>query len=259
MKKFNLTYFISKSKDLDGVGSYKEADKLYDFVRVSQQQIGEFPLLPSQYQEVIPEFSDSYLSYNLNPKNAPTSTFGKSLVDRPMYDRNSAFYEGTGPEKALVLKMPSEKQYAKLMNEGRFEEVQAIKSRIGRDIQDYLSQSNINAAVTATVIDSWLTSKSSIQKEAFIQYVLPTAIVGLVSDDLAASDMKDWTKKLGNAFDSLASKDQTAYGVMLQNLSKNLQNIINAKKATPQGLQEVKNFFQSNDGRVFASKYNVTP
>ena len=176
-----------------------------------------------------------------------------------MYDRNSAFYEGTGPEKALVLKMPSEKEYAKLMNEGRFEEVQAIKSRIGRNIQDYLSQSNINAAVTATVIDSWLTSKSSIQKEAFIQYVLPTAIVGLVSDDLAASDMKDWTKKLGNAFDSLASKDQTAYGVMLQNLSKNLQNIINTKKATPQGLQEVKNFFQSNDGRVFASKYNVTP
>ena len=259
MKKFNLTYFISKSKDLDGVGNYKEADKLYDFVRVSQQQIGEFPLLPNQYQELIPEFSDPYLSYNLNPKNAPTSTFGKSLVDRPMYDQNSAFYEGTGPEKALVLKMPSEKEYAKLMNEGRFEEVQAIKSRIGRNILDYLSQSNINAAITATIIDQWISSESSIGKEAFIQYALPTAIVGLVSDDLAASDMKDWTKKLGNAFDSLASKDQTAYGVMLQNLSKNLQNIINAKKATPQGLQEVNNFFQSNDGRVFASKYNVTP
>lgn len=259
MKKLNLTYFISKSKDLDSIGSYKEADKLYDFVRVSQQQIGEFPLLPSQYQEVIPEFSDSYLSYNLNPKNAPTSTFGKSLVDRPMYDRNSAFYEGTGPEKALVLNMPSEKQFAKMMNEGRFEEVQAIKSRIGRDIQDYLNKSNINAAMVSTLIDQWMTVESPAQKEAFIQYVLPTTIVGLVSDELAASDMKDWTKKLGNAFDSLASKDQTAYGVMLQNLSKNLQNIINAKKATPQGLKEVKNFFQSNDGRVFSSKYNVGP
>ena len=171
----------------------------------------------------------------------------------------AAIMKGTGPEKALVLKMPSEKEYAKLMNEGRFEEVQAIKSRIGRNILDYLSQSNINAAITATIIDQWISSESSIGKEAFIQYALPTAIVGLVSDDLAASDMKDWTKKLGNAFDSLASKDQTAYGVMLQNLSKNLQNIINAKKATPQGLLEVKNFFQSNDGRVFASKYNVTP
>ena len=81
----------------------------------------------------------------------------------------------------------------------------------------------------------------------------------MVSDDLAASDMKDWTKKLGNAFDSVASKDQTAYSAMLTNLSKNLQSIINAKKATPQGLQEVKSFFQSNDGRVFASKYNVSP
>jgi hypothetical protein len=259
MKKLNLTHFISKSKDLDSVGSYKEADKLYDFVRVSQQQIGEFPLLPSQYQEVIPEFSDSYLSYNLNPKNAPTSTFGKSLVDRPMYDRNSAFYEGTGPEKALVLKMPSEKQYAKLMNEGRFEEVQAIKSRIGRDIQEYLTQSNINAAMTSTLIDQWLTVESPTAKEAFIQYVLPTTIVKMVSDDLSASDMKDWTKKLGNAFDSVASKDQTAYSAMLTNLSKNLQSIINAKKATPQGLQEVKSFFQSNEGRVFASKYNVSP
>jgi arsenate reductase-like glutaredoxin family protein len=259
MNRINLRQLVKKAQLLDNDGNYREADKVFNLVKLSQQQIGEFPLLPNQYQEVIPEFSDSYLSYNLNPKNAPTSTFGKSLVNRPMYDANSAFYEGTGPEKALVLKMPSEKQYAKLMNEGRFEEVQAIKSKIGRDIQEYLTQSNINASIVSTVIDQWLTVESPAAKEAFIQYVLPTSIVKLVSDDLAASDMKDWTKKLGNAFDSVASKDQTAYSAMLTNLSKNLQSIINAKKATAQGFQEVKSFFQSNEGRVFASKYNVSP
>ena len=260
MKRINLNDFIKKSKALDSEKKFKEADNLFEFVKTSQTQVGEFPLTPEQYSELIPTFQDEFLSYNLNPKNAPASTFGKSLVDRSMYDQNSAFYQGEGPDKAYIAKnMPSEKQYAKLLNEGKFDEIARIKKSIGAEIQEYLSKSNVNIEVVATLIDQYLLAESPAVRESFIQYVLPTTIVGLVSDNLAATNMKDWSKQISKSFSYLESKDQLAFGVLSQNLSKNLQKIIDAKKTTPQGRAEVLEFFKSNDGKMLATKYGLRP
>jgi hypothetical protein len=257
MNKINLRQLVKKAQLLDNDGNYREADKVFNLVKLSQQQLGEFPLTPEQYQKVIPQFNETYLDYNLNPENASQSTFGKNLVNRPMYDRNSAFFEGEGPDKAFIANMPSEKQYAKLLNDGKFDEIAKIKKNIGEQIQKYVLESSSNLASVSTLIDQYLLAESPAVRESFIQYVLPFTIVGLVANELSGTEMNSWSKKVSSAFGYLESKDQAAFAVLQQSLTPQLQEVVNAKKTTAQGRAEVDQFMRSPEGRAFATKYGI--
>jgi hypothetical protein len=257
MNKINFRQLIKKAQLLDNNGNYREADKVFDLVKLSQRQLGEFPLTPEQYQKVIPQFNEAYLDYNLNPENASQSTFGKSLVNRPMYDANAAFFEGTGPDKAFIANMPSEKQYAKLLNEGKFDEIAKIKKNIGEQIQKYVLESSSNLATMSTVIDQFLLAESPEVRESFIQYVLPYSIVNTVANELSGTEMKSWSKKVSSAFGYLESKDQAAFAVLQQSMKPQLQDIVNSKRTTAQGRAEVDEFMRSPDGKAFATKYGI--
>jgi hypothetical protein len=257
MNRTNLRQLVKKAQLLDNNGNYREADKVFNLVKLSQQQLGEFPLTPEQYQKVIPQFNEAYLDYNLNPENASQSTFGKSLVDRPMYDRNSVFFEGTGPDKAFIANMPSEKQYAKLLNEGKFDEIAKIKKNIGEEIQKYVLESSSNLASISTLIDQYLLAESPAVRESFIQYVLPYTVVNLVANELSGTEMKSWSKKVSSAFGYLESKDQAAFAVLQQSMKPQLQDVVNSKRTTAQGRAEVDEFMRSPDGKAFATKYGI--
>ena len=66
MNKINLRQLVKKAQLLDNDGNYREADKVFNLVKLSQQQLGEFPLTPEQYQKVIPQFNETYLDLSGN-------------------------------------------------------------------------------------------------------------------------------------------------------------------------------------------------
>jgi hypothetical protein len=231
--------FVKISNFLDKLGFYAQADKLDQFVKIAQ-----YARMPSQYEPTgMPQTNNPLIDSALS--NLGQSAFGYELAGGRQYKRDSPYKSDIGPTGPAILPTLSPTEFAKMEQEGRFQDIFDIQLQGGMQAQNYLAQSNENLIGLSTVISQYADPKVNENvRQSFFQNVLPGTISRLIAQDLEVRPFTQWSQRLEeylnilgksapNQISQIKSSISSAFKTILRNKAFENQTVANQLKNDP--------------------------
>jgi hypothetical protein len=231
--------FVKISNFLDKLGFYAQADKVDQLIKVAQ-----FARMPSQYEPTgMPQTNNPLIDSALS--NLGQSAFGYELAGGRQYKRDSPYKSDIGPSGPAILPTLSPTEFAKMEQQGRFQDIFDIQLRGGLQAQNYLAQSNENLIGLSTLISQYADPKVNQNvKQSFFENVLPGTISRLIAQDLEVRPFTQWSQRLEeyinilgksapNQMSKIRASISAAFSTILKNKSFENQAVANQLKNDP--------------------------
>jgi hypothetical protein len=223
--------FVKISNFLDKLGFYSQADKVDQFVKIAQ-----FARMPSQYEPTgMPQTNNPLIDSALS--NLGQSAFGYELAGGRQFKRDSPYKSDIGPTGPAILPTLSPTQFAKMEQEGRFQDIFDIQLQGGMQAQNYLAQSNENLIGLSTVISQYADPKVNDNvRQSFFQNVLPGTISRIIAQDLEVRPFTQWSQRLEEYLNILGKSAPNQMPLIRKSISSSFETILKNKAFENQAL-----------------------
>ena len=213
--------FVKVSNFLDKLGLYAQADKIDQFIKIAQ-----FAKMPSQYEPTGRIRTNNPL-IDTALTNLSDSAFGYELAGQRQFKKDSPYKSEFGPSGPLILPTLTPTQFAKMEQEGRFQDIFDLQLEGGMRAQNYMALSNENLISLSTVISQYADPRVNKNvRETFFKNVLPITISRMVAQDLEVRPFTQWSSRINEFLGILGKSAPTQMSVIRQAVSKALNTVL---------------------------------